>query len=113
MGFGFCYMLNFKKFPFYKFCSITCLDEGAAIARETLGMIDKSQREITALKDTRRELAKVLKEMGLLLAFRDRSATDMDRIIECCVDAFQESVHRQVDESKKSNKAILDDDIPF
>ena len=40
-------------FPTYRFCSMRCLDAGAALARENNGMIDKTARETQALKDAR------------------------------------------------------------
>jgi hypothetical protein len=80
-----------------------CLDAGAAIATRTRGMIDKSEMEIRAIKETRRLLAEVLTELGLMAPFLDRSAEEIDRIIEACVDGFQASMQRQ----------SLSDHIPF
>jgi hypothetical protein len=38
-----------------------------------------------------------------LAPFHDRAADDIDRIIEACVDGFQDSMQRQA----------LNDDLPF
>ena len=66
-------------------------------------MIDKTDMELRAIKDARRFFAEVLSEMGLLAPFHDRSAEEIDRIIEACVDGFQDSMQRQ----------SLNGDVPF
>lgn len=66
-------------------------------------MIDKTDMEKRALKDAREPFAEVLTELNLMAAFRDRSAEEIDRIIEACVEGFAESMKRQA----------LNDDLPF
>jgi Family of unknown function (DUF6511) len=66
-------------------------------------MIDKTDMEVRAIKDARRFLADVLTDLGLMAPFNDRSAAEIDRIIEACVDGFQASMRRQ----------SLNDDVPF
>jgi hypothetical protein len=80
-----------------------CLQAGAAVAKRNRGMIDKTRVEAQAIKAARRNLAEVLIELGLMGPFHDRSAGEIDRIIEACVDGFQHAMQREV----------LNDDTPF
>jgi Family of unknown function (DUF6511) len=66
-------------------------------------MIDKTEFETRAIKATRATFAEVIEELGLMTAFENRSAVEIDRIIEACVDGFREAMGR----------VVLDDDIPF
>lgn len=66
-------------------------------------MIDKTELETQAIKAARRNLAEVLTELGLMAPFHDRSADEIDRIIEACVDGFQAAMRHET----------LNDDIPF
>ena len=66
-------------------------------------MIDKSELEAKAIKAARRNLAEVLTELNLMTRFHDRSAAEIDRIIEACVDGFQDAMRREA----------LNDEIPF
>ena len=72
-----------------------CLNLGSALAMENNGMIDKTDMEKRAIADARHFLAEVLNEMDLMDPFRDRTPEEIDRIIEACVDGFQDSMLRQ------------------
>jgi len=74
-------------------------------------MIDKSDMEIRAIKDARHFLAEALTELGLMTPFHDRSAAEIDRIIEAYIDGFQESMRRQSEDGTRSDD--LDDPLPF
>ena len=66
-------------------------------------MIDKTALETKAIKETRRLFAEVITDLGLMPAFEVRSAAEIDRIIEACVDGFRDAMGR----------LALNDDIPF
>jgi hypothetical protein len=80
-----------------------CLNIGAAIAKRNRGMIDKTEFETKAIKAARRNFAEVLIELGLMTSFHDRSAGEIDRIIEACIDGFRDAMRRET----------LNDDIPW
>ena len=107
-GFGYTHELRWDAFPTHKFCSMECCDAGGALARRSGGMIDKTPMETQAIKDARRPFAEVLADLGLMAPFHDRTAAEIDRIIESCVDGFQASVRRQA-----AARDPLDDEIPF
>jgi len=90
-----------------------CLDAGAALANRTNGMIEKTEMENQAIKDARRFFAETLGELGLLAPFHDRSAAEIDRVIEACVDGFQDSMQRQCAARNKAAGMPIDDDIPY
>lgn len=74
-------------------------------------MIDKTDMEAQAIRDARRPFAEVLNELGLMPAFFDRRADEIDRLIEACIDGFQDSMQRQA--AEKNRPAPLNDEIPF
>ena len=107
-GFGYTHQLRWGEVPSHRFCSMACCEAGGALAQRSGGMIDKTPMEAQAIKDARRPFAEALVELGLMAPFRDRSAAEIDRLIEACIDGFQESMRRQA--------AALDpmsDPIPF
>ena len=66
-------------------------------------MIDKTDMEQQAIKDARQNFAEVLTELDLMAPFHDRTAEEIDRLIEAAIDGFQSSMQRQ----------SLNGDIPF
>jgi hypothetical protein len=102
-GFGYCHKLLWKHFPYYRFCSMRCLAAGSAVAKRNDGMIDKTDMEKQAIREARQFFAEALTELGLMTSFQNRGAAEIDRIIEACVDGFQDSMQCQ----------SLDDEIPF
>ena len=107
-GHGYVRDLRFGAFPHYQFCSTACSQGGGAMARRSGGVIDKTPMEQQAIKEARRPLAEVLTELDLLAPFHGRSASEIDRLIEACVDGFQASMRRQAAE-----RDPLDDPLPF
>jgi Family of unknown function (DUF6511) len=59
-GFGYTRELRFEDYPSYRFCSMRCLDAGAALAGRNSGMIDKTDMERQAIRDARRFFAEAL-----------------------------------------------------
>lgn len=102
-GFHYTHQLRPDRYATFAFCSLRCLNAGAAIAKRNHGMIDKTELETQAIKVARRNLAEVLTELGLMPPFRDRTPDEIDHIIEACIDGFQEAMRREA----------LNDDIPF
>ena len=97
-GLGYVHHLRFGKYPHHRFCSVGCFGPGSSLARKANGMIDKTAMEARAVKEACRALAEALAELGLLEAFRNRSAAEIDRVIEACIDGFQASMRRQAAE---------------
>ena len=75
-------------------------------------MIDKTAREMQALKDARKPFAEALTNLGLMDAFYNRTAAEIDLLLEAAVTGFIESMQRQV-AAKERNGQLLDDSIPF
>lgn len=111
-GFGYCHLLQWDRFLLHRFCSSACLDAGSALAKWHNGMIDKTQFEKQAIKDARRNFAEALTELRLMAPFFDRGSEDIDRLIEACIDGFQESLQRQA-AAQKARDDALNDPLPF
>jgi len=111
-GRGFLHLHQGRADPLHRFCSMGCLDAGARLAKENNGMIDKTAREVQALKDARRPFAEALTDLGLMDPFFHRTAAEIDRLIEAAVTGYVDSMQRQAGVRERTGTA-LDDPIPF
>lgn len=111
-GFGYVHRLRHDQYPFHHFCSRRCQQAGAKIAGDHHGMIDKTARETQAIKDARQLFAEALTALGLMEHFFNRSAADIDRLIEAAVTGYVESMQRQAG-IKERHGTPFDDPIPF
>ncbi|MFN4016722.1 MAG: DUF6511 domain-containing protein [Reyranella sp.] len=75
-------------------------------------MIDKTAREIQALKEARKPFAEALTEIGLMDAFYHRTAAEIDQLLEAAITGFVESMQRQ-GAVKERTGTTLDDPMPF
>jgi endogenous inhibitor of DNA gyrase (YacG/DUF329 family) len=101
--------MQWLTYPYYRFCSKRCQDIGVLRAYQgEEGMIGRTERELRAIKDARKNLAQTLTELGLMEPFFNRSPDDIDCIIQACIDGFQRSMVEQMAGSKD-----FDDEIPF
>lgn len=109
-GYGYCYQMRLREYPYYQFCSKRCQDIGVLRASQgNIGMIDKTPREREAIKAARKNLAEALTSMGLMQPFFNRTPEDIDRIIEACIDGFRRSMVLQ----QSSDPKEFDDELPF
>ena len=94
-GFYYTHLLRPDRYPTFAFCSRRCQRAGAAIAKRKNGMIDKTEME--AARDQgrapvpRRGADRARSDGALPRPHR----REIDRIIEACVDGFQDSMQRQ------------------
>lgn len=75
-------------------------------------MIDKTAREAQAIRDARRLFAETLNDLGLMAPFFDRTATEIDRLIEAAVTGYIDSMQGQAARVERTG-TVLDDEIPF
>jgi hypothetical protein len=82
------------------------------MATRTNGMIDKTARETQALKDARSDFAEALTGLGLMAPFFDRTAAEIDQLIEAAVTGYVDSMQRQAAKRERTG-TTYDDSIPF
>lgn len=111
-GFGYCHGLRWDRHPYYRFCSRRCQDAGSAIAERNNGMIDKTAREAQAIRDARALFAEALTDLGLMEPFFNRTATEIDRLIEAAVTGYVDSMLAQ-GAARERTGTTYDDPIPF
>ena len=75
-------------------------------------MIDKTAREAQAIRDARKLFAETLNDLGLMAPFFDRSAVEIDRLIEAAVTGYIDSMQGQAARVERTG-TVLDDEIPF
>ncbi|WP_413877137.1 DUF6511 domain-containing protein [Albidovulum sp.] len=75
-------------------------------------MIDKTARETQAIRDARMLFAEALTDLGLMEPFFNRTAAEIDRLIEAAVTGYVDSMQDQAARKERTGTA-LDDEIPF
>jgi len=75
-------------------------------------MIDKTAREAQALKDARPDFAEALTALGLMAPFFDRTAAEIDQLIEAAVTGYVECMLRQAAQRERTG-TTYDDPLPF
>ena len=75
-------------------------------------MIDKTARETRAIREARMLFAEALTDLGLMQPFFNRTAADIDRLIEAAVTGYVDSMLSQ-GAIKERTGTTHDDPIPF
>lgn len=78
-----------------------CLNWGAEHTDPETGVMSKSkltEMERAAIVDARASLCEILERLGLMAPFFDRSAEEIDAVIEACWRGCQVSMWRQSEE---------------
>jgi len=75
-------------------------------------MIDKTAREVQAIVDARKDFAEALGELDLMAPFFDRTATEIDQLIEAAVTGYIDSMQTQGAQSERDGQ-LPEDSIPF
>ncbi len=75
-------------------------------------MIDKTAREAQAIVDARKDFAEALNALGLMAPFLDRTAAEIDQLIEAAVTGYIESMQAQAAKPERDGR-LPADPIPF
>lgn len=75
-------------------------------------MIDKTAREAQAIVDARKDFAEALSSLGLMAPFFDRTAAEIDQLIEAAVTGYIDSMQAQGATPERDGR-LPEDEIPF
>jgi hypothetical protein len=75
-------------------------------------MIDKTAREARAIRDARKDFAEALTALGLMAPFFDRTAAEIDQLIEAAVTGYIDSMQGQAAGTERDGRLSVDE-IPF
>lgn len=75
-------------------------------------MIDKTAREAQAIRDARKDFAEALTELGLMAPFYDRTAAEIDQLIEAAVTGYIDSMQSQ-NACQERDGRLSESPIPF
>jgi hypothetical protein len=75
-------------------------------------MIDKTAREAKAICDARKGFAEALTALGLMEPFFDRTAAEIDQLIEAAVTGYIDSMQSQ-GAHRERDGCLPEDPIPF
>ena len=78
-----------KDHRHFRYCGPACMTKHE---RSGFQMIDKTERERAAIKAARRPFAEALTELGLMPHFENRTAEEIDQLIEAAVTGFTEGL---------------------
>lgn len=75
-------------------------------------MIDKTAREAQAIRDARKNFAEALTSLGLMAPFFNRTAAEIDQLIEAAVTGYIDSMQTQGAQPERDGR-LPEPPIPF
>ena len=76
-------------------------------------MIDKTAREAQAIRDARKLFAEALNSLGLMEPFANRTAAEIDQLIEAAVTGYIDSMTWQAIRKERTGTDEINGNIPF